>query len=189
MTTEKPAAPAEAAPASESTEAAEAGAADELGVLFPDVELTMRDPETGESVALTVREFRFREGLEAQAAARPLIEAFTALVERAGAEGVEDSEIGVAAIDWAIGEHPEIWLELVALATGRTTEWLARLSDRDAQALSGAMWQSNGPFFVRRIVAGVTGKQAMAGLFRSLASSTASSAPVTDAATTTSAGA
>ena len=36
----------------------------ELSVLFPDCDVTVRDPDTREPVTLTVREFRFREGLE-----------------------------------------------------------------------------------------------------------------------------
>ena len=34
----------------------------ELSVLFPDRDVTVRDPDTGAEVSLTVREFRFREG-------------------------------------------------------------------------------------------------------------------------------
>ena len=41
----------------------------EARVLVPDVDLDVRDPDSGEAVALTVREFRFREGLEPQDAA------------------------------------------------------------------------------------------------------------------------
>ena len=46
---------------------------DELSVLFPDCDVTVRDPDTREPVTLTVREFRFREGLETTALARPLL--------------------------------------------------------------------------------------------------------------------
>ncbi len=35
----------------------------ELAVLFPDRDVAVRDPDTGAEVSLTVREFRFREGL------------------------------------------------------------------------------------------------------------------------------
>ena len=189
MAAEKSAASAETAPAIESTEAAEAGAVDELAVLFPDVEVTVRDPENGAAVELIVREFRFREGLEAQAAARPLIESLTALAERAAADGTDDAEIGVAAIEAVIGQHPEIWLDLVARASGREATWLASLSDADGRAFTLAMWQANAPFFVRRVIAGAVENAEMARLFRSLASSIRSSPPATDADITTSAGA
>ncbi len=164
-------------------------AADELAVLFPDVDIEVRDADTVGAVTVTVREFRFREGLEAQAVARPLIESFTALVERAGAEGVEDSAIGVAAIEAAIGEYPAVWLDLAARATGRETPWLASLSDADGRALTLAMWQANALFFIRRVISGVVENAETANLFRSLASSIRSSAPATETATTSSAGA
>ena len=50
----KPAAPE---PAPEPT------AAEEMDVLFPDLDVVVRDPDTGENVTLTVRELRFLEGL------------------------------------------------------------------------------------------------------------------------------
>ena len=67
-------------------------AVEELSVLFPDRDVTVRDPDTGAEVSLTVREFRFREGLEATALARPLLAALAALVpaDRDGTDGEEE---------------------------------------------------------------------------------------------------
>ena len=161
-----------------------ADAAGELEVLFPDVPVVVRDPDTGEAVPLTVREFRFREGLEAQARARPVVEALAALVPAAGAP--DDALPSPAAVDAALAAHADAWLALVARACGRSAGWLARLGDADARALSDAMWSANGGFFVRRVVAGLAARRATARLFRSLASSTPSSAPDTGAATLTS---
>ncbi len=133
-------------PGADGEAAAEAGAGtadDELKVLFPDVEIEVRDPDTGEPVVLTVREFRFREGLEAAALARPLIAALEALVP-------EDAETALpdpAALDAALGAHADLWLELVARACGRDAAWLARLGDGDAHAVTLAMWGANGGFF------------------------------------------
>ena len=64
----------------------------ELDILFPDREVTVRDPDSGRPATLTVREFRFREGLEATAIARPFIAALAALVP----EGAGESGEGVA---------------------------------------------------------------------------------------------
>ncbi len=159
----------------------------ELEALFPDREVEVRDPDTGAAVALTVREFRFLEGLETQAEARPLIEGFAALVPAADAP--DDALPSAAAIDSVLGAHAELWLALVARATGREAAWLAQLGDADARAVSDAMWSANGGFFMRRVVAALATRRATAELFRSLASSTNSSAPATDADTPSSPGA
>ena len=158
-----------------------AGAADELGVLFPDCEVTVRDPDTGEPVTLTVREFRFREGLEATALARPLIAGLAALVP----EGDDVPAPAALAIEGVMAEHPDLWLELSARACGREAAWLARLGDAGASAVSGAMWRANSAFFMRRLVDLLAGRGKEEKLFRSLASSMRSSAPATDAATGT----
>ena len=160
---------------------------DELGVLFPDREVTVRDPDTGDDVSLTVREFRFREGLEATAVARPLIAALANLVpDHAEGEGPD-----ALTIEAALAVHAALWLELVARACGRDVAWLARLSDADGRALSEAMWAANGGFFLRRVAAQVAAR-ARAGEgspCRSTVCSTPSSAPATDAATSISASA
>ncbi len=151
----------------------------ELAVLFPDVDLSVRDPDTGEAVGLTVREFRFREGLEAQAAARPLLAALAALIPVDPEAAMPDA----LAIEGALGAHADLWLELIARATGREAAWLGRLGDGDARALGDAMWAANGAFFIRRVVAAAAARERTERLFRSLASSIRSSAPATAAAT------
>ena len=158
------------------SEAAPAAAGGELEVLFPDAEVEVRDPDGGGAVALTVREFRFREGLEAQVAARPLVEALAAAAEGAGEDGPD-----AGAIEAAMAAHAGLWLDLIARACGREAAWLARLGDSSALALSNAMWSANGSFFVRRVAAAAAARRRPS---RSRGSSTRSSAPATDAATT-----
>lgn len=154
----------------------------DLDLLFPDREVTVADPETEIPVDLTVREFRFREGLEAQALARPLIDALAEIIEG-------DDEIGAEAIAGALAEHADTWLELIARASGVPPGWLASLADADGDALSEAMWDANRAFFTRRAVAAVTArvKKRMAAAAESPSpkSSTASSAPDTGADTGT----
>ena len=160
---------------------------EELAVLFPDREVTVRDPNTGEDVSLSVREFRFREGLEATALARPLIAALAELVpDPADPEGPD-----ALAIEGALAAHAALWLELVARASDRDVAWLARLSDADGRALSDAMWAANGGFFLRRVAAqvAVQTRGPKASPLRSTACSTPSSAPATDADTSISASA
>ena len=165
---------------------------DELAVLFPDRDVTVRDPDSGAEVSLTVREFRFREGLEATALARPLIAALAALVSERG-DGANAQEEGpdALAIESALAAHAALWLELTARACGRDADWLARLGDADGRALSEAMWAANGGFFLLRVVAQVTSRARKRRVSppRSPACSTPSSVPATGAATSTSASA
>lgn len=164
---------------------------DELSVLFPDRDVTVRDPDNGEPVTLTVREFRFLEGLEATPLARPLLTALAALVP-AGKDGTHEEEgPEVLAIEDTLASHASLWLELAARACGREAAWLARLSDADGRALSEAMWAANGEFFLRRVMAQVAAraKAEKASPSPSPACSTPSSVPATGAGTSTSASA
>ena len=154
----------------------------ELRTLFPDEDLTVRDPDTGAPVALTVREFRFLEGLEATAAARPFLAAYAALV----GDGPEPEAPRTLELDGLLGAHAALWLDLIARACGREAAWLARLADADGRALRDAMWSANGHFFLRRVVALVRERRIATGsLFHSRESSTHSPAPATGAATAT----
>ena len=167
-------------------------AVEELSVLFPDRDVTVRDPDTGAEVSLTVREFRFREGLEATALARPLLAALAALVpaDKDGTDGEVEGPDALT-IEGALAAHAALWLELAARACGRDADWLARLSDADGRALSEAMWTANRGFFLRRVVAQVATrtKAPEESPWRSPACSTPSSAPATGAATSISASA
>lgn len=162
----------------EETPAPEPGAAEDLAVLFPDLDLEVRDPDSGEPVALTVREYRFLEGLQVAGAAAGLIAALVSAVQGDG----DVSEHHLAAV---LAEHAETWLACIARATGRDPAWLARLSDADGQALSAALWQVNQGFFGRRLVASLARRQ-KDGRCPSPKSSTPSPGPDTGADTATS---
>ena len=151
----------------------------ELARLFPDQALAVIDPDSGESVRLVVREFRFREGLEAVAAARPIILALAALVLADAEPEAEPPD--ALAFDAVLAEHAELWLDLIARACGRDTAWLARLGDHDARRLSLAMWGANGPFFIRRLVDVMADSGRTKSLFRSIGSSILLCAPDTGA--------
>ena len=174
----KPAAPE---PAPEPT------AAEEMDVLFPDVDVVVRDPDTGEPVTLTVRELRFLEGLRLTAEVRPFIEAITDSVGESGHSSASgEGDIDDATIAHALTEHAEAWLACCAQASDRDAAWLARLSDRDGNAISGAMWRTNRPFFSRRLVEAVRRRREKAGRSLSPKSSMPSSGPATAADTVTS---
>ena len=119
---------------------------DELGVLFPDVELTVTDPDTREPVGLVVREFRFAEGMKAQVVARPMIEALAELVGN-------DGDIGLDSVMEMMAEHADTWVGLIGLASDRDPEWISRLSSKDGDAIAEATWSANQDFLARRVVA------------------------------------
>ena len=119
--------------------------ADDVEILFPDLDVALRDPDTGAEVTLTVREYRFLEGLQAQREARDLIASLAAVYD---GEGFDTDRV----MD-ALTDHADAWIGLVARATGRDPAWIGRLSEPDGDRLSEAMWRANRSFFVRRILA------------------------------------
>ena len=155
-----------------------AAGAEDAAVLFPDVDVAVHDPDTGEAVTLTVREFRFLEGLRLTALIRPLVEAIGDSVQ-------EGDDVDAGVIAEAMTDHADVWVECVARATGRDADWIGRLSDRDGQALSGAMWSANAGFFGRRVIEDVR-RRRQASPSPSPTSSTPSCGPDTDADTATS---
>ena len=153
-------------------------AAEDFEILFPDVDVTVRDPDTGEKVVIIVREFRFLEGLHVQRQARGLI---AQLAETARGDEVDVDDVIAALVD-----HADVWIGLLARATGREPEWIGRLSEPDGADLSAAMWTANKGFFVRRIVDRL--RPPTGGGSLSPKSSTPSSGPGTDEGTKTSRG-
>ena len=145
------------------------GALAELSVLFPDRDLTVADPDTGETVALTVRAFRFGEALGLSAEARPLIAAL--------ADAGDDDPRAIAA---SLAAHAEVWLALLASATGREAAWLARLSDMDGGRVEAAMWEANRVFFLRRVLT----ERTLAAARRSPGDTSSPTSPAPDSATT-----
>lgn len=137
---------------------------DDMELLFSDRELRVAKEQ------VTVKEFRYLEGLQAAALARPIIGAMRDAFVTGG------EEVSIEALDTVIGEHYGVWLELVSMATGKPVEWLSALSDRDGTQLSLAFWEANGPFFMRRLVlAEAVRAQAMENPSRSPSSSASSS--------------
>jgi len=128
----------------------------DIDVLLPDQEVRVIDPDTRETVTVTVREFRFLEGLRAQAepAAAALLAELAALLDAGG------GDLPVAEVQAVMGRQALGWCELLATACRRPRSWLERLSDGDGQRLSAAMWTANRDFFSERIAALGTGGQA-----------------------------
>ena len=161
--------------------------------------MTVRDPETREPVTLTVREFRFREGLEATALARPLLEALADLVP--AGNGGTDAEVARDARGKEAEGPDALAIEGVlacpcgALAGARRPgvrpgRGLACPLERCGRARTlGCDVGGERRLFLRRVMAQVAtrAKGEKASPLRSTGCSTPSSVPATDAATSTSA--
>lgn len=147
----------------------------DLEVLFPDQDLTI----AGER--LTVREFRYREGLQAAVIARPIIAGLRELV-------AAGTEIGTAELDVLLADHDEAWLRLVAMSCDRPVEWVAGLPHREAMNLHIAFWGANNHFFTSRLLFAAA-LEAAASRSRSRKSSPTSSGPDSGVTSTISPGA
>jgi len=134
---------------------------DDLEILYPDQQIDL----DGEK--LVVREFRYREGLEMAALARPFLVGLRTLIDSAPGAVVPE------ALDALIGEHREVWLLMVAKSCDRELKWVAALPDRHAMALQMAFWGANSGFFTRRLLFGAA---VAAGLARGSSASPKSSA-------------
>ena len=146
--------------------------ADDPEILFPDIEIQVTDPDTKKPVTVTVREMRFLESLRAQPIAKSLIRSLASVT-------LGDADVDASEIDAVIGEHADIWIKILSIATARPTAWLERLSARDSYDLSLAQWNANGFFFITRAMTQVNASSQVSESFRSLKSSTSSSAPAT----------
>jgi len=149
-------------------------------VLLPDEEIEIADPETGEAIAVKVREYRFLEGLEAQAIGADLI---ADLARYAGAEDRPSAGAGdmtPSVMMSVLGRHREAWLALCALSTGRAADWLASLREPDSFRVSSAVWSVNQSFFITRVLTEHLGASRMRETWGSLTSSTHFAPPVTD---------
>lgn len=116
-----------------------AAGADDLAILQPDGRLTIAGEE------ITVREYRFFEGLRLQAEEKPFFDDLYALL----AGGVTPTFDGVLQI---ISEHSTSVISMVALSCDRTFEWVEGLGEADGDALLLTWWQVNSAFFIRRVM-------------------------------------
>jgi len=119
-------------------------------VLFPDRDLIL---STGEQV--TVREFRFLEGLKIEREARPLIEH----LQQAGESGSEHAPIEI--LEQLLSEHQELLVRLIARACDRESAWLETLSDSDGTVVMLTFWEVNSGFFMRRLQMRLVMREAM----------------------------
>lgn len=117
-----------------------AAGANDLDVLQPDREITI------DGRLVTVREYRFWEGLKMRAAAKPFFDGLYALFDQAS---VAPSFDDVADL---LGEHQDAVVSMVAQATGCEPAWIRELDDQDGDALMLTWWMVNAGFFIRRVM-------------------------------------
>jgi len=111
----------------------------------------------GEEV--TVRAFRFAEGLKATPIARPFIADLRAIAAGAS-EGEDDPESPPEAILDLIATHAEVMTELVAISTGKPADWVRALPDAEGMGLVMQFWAVNRGFFMTRLLlAGAMAKE------------------------------
>ena len=120
---------------------------DDIDTLFPGREVTLR---TGEKVALAP--LFFGQYPKAIKLLRPLVEA----VRGAGIAGF-DGKTFTFAPDWPLrlpqvmDEAGETLIEFVAFGAGKPRVWFDTLGGDDGIALTRAVFEVNGDFFIRRI--------------------------------------
>jgi hypothetical protein len=113
-------------------------ARDDLAVLFPDGTLTLA------GCKVTVREYRFKEGLRLQAAMAPLAARI--------AEICMGRELPLEQVNAAFTEYPELVTQLIATSCDQSEEWVSNLSAREGDVLFRVWWQVNQDFFLRCVV-------------------------------------
>ncbi|WP_420010455.1 DUF6631 family protein [Tateyamaria sp.] len=139
----------------------------EAGIVLPDRDITLGHPQTGASMEVTVREYRFRDGLKAQALAGDLIADIAALSD-------DEVKFSATAMNALFGKHADAWIDLCALATGLGQHEIATLREPDALTLSLAVWEVNSSFFTSRILGETLGRDALTPTRASQTSSTVS---------------
>lgn len=108
---------------------------DSLEVLNPDITVRV----SGQDV--TVREYRYFEGLRIAAMAKPFLDALYAAFSRS--DGAPDAD-DIASL---IAEHEGIVMQMVAVSSGLTEQQLRELGQADGDVLTFAWWRANSAFF------------------------------------------
>lgn len=111
---------------------------DDLAILFPE----RQAPVAG--VTVTMREFRWVEGLRLQALIGPIVTKLCELAE-------QDHLMESASLEALFAEHATALPLLIATACDQPVEWVESLSDEDGRKLRLLWWTVNVPFFVTRV--------------------------------------
>lgn len=113
--------------------------AEDLAILHPDQTLTIAGRE------LTVREYRFVEGLRLQPLFAPFLDDLYASLQ----DGERVPELHH--LVQIMGQHQVQIMELVAISAQVEAGWIEQLTDDDGMQLLYTWWAVNAGFFMRRI--------------------------------------
>jgi hypothetical protein len=116
-----------------------AAGANDLAILSPDLTVDIG----GETV--TVREYRFFEGLQLLQTQVPFFDDLYATMSREGARP------GFYDVMLVFAKHEEGISLMVAKAIDRDIDWVRNLRSSDGEGLMLLWWEVNGGFFIRTI--------------------------------------
>lgn len=109
---------------------------DDLDILHPDREIRVG----GDTV--TVREYRFVEGLRLRSAAAPLVDALVELMQQ---------HANLDQIYALLAEHEALLLDLIALSIDKPVEFVEGLGGPEGELLMDTWWVVNASFFTRAV--------------------------------------
>lgn len=110
----------------------------DLAVIHPDRTLTIAGQE------VTVREYRFMEGMAVRQQAVDLVEDLR--------REIQSGEFLLEDVMEVLGKHLDLVLDLVVRSAGVEREWIEGLNHHDGELLMLVWWSVCGPFFMRPIV-------------------------------------
>lgn len=111
---------------------------DDLAIQFPDRQAVIA------GVTLTMREYRWVEGMRLQLLTAPIVERLADLAEQ--------GRLGDAAAHESLfADHADALPLLIGTACDQPLEWVESLSDRDGRNLRLLWWTVNLPFFSTRV--------------------------------------
>lgn len=95
---------------------------------------------------VTVRAFRFAEGLRLTPLARPIIDALRDLFVAHEGEPPTESILDL------VPQHADAWLALMSESADEPEGWIASMDDTDGMTLLLKFWEVNAPFFATRLM-------------------------------------
>lgn len=111
--------------------------ADDLDVLIPKKKTITINGED-----ITFADYGFYSGLLIRSAAKEFIKELATVING------EDSE-ALGKIEAAFENHARVVIECVAMACGKTSQWVLGLDEKSGRMVDIAWWEICGPFFIR----------------------------------------
>jgi len=118
--------------------------ADDVDVLMPDMDVQIGDER------VTVREYRFREGLQVAARAQDFLRDLGRMFLQEDGSPVDSVDLDDLQTLFGLHEDEVTWM--IAKSIDKPPSWLDKLNDEDGLALMHVWWSVNQPFFTRRLV-------------------------------------